>query len=232
MSKNVLAPVERQLTQLSARYQKMSLRERVLIGVSILALTWMVWSASIGGFLEESTTRLHRDVNAVYAQMQLEVAEQTRLQVASSEDPNARLDRERSALSAELENLSENLGAALDRFVAPDKMPALLKDVIRHHDGLKMKRMVSLPVEAVVVSAQTDADAEGESEPAPVIYRHPLRLEFEGNYFEVLEYLNELENGEWKFGWRTLSYVVNEYPIAVVTLEIETLSQDRNWIGV
>lgn len=233
MSKRIPAPVQRQLVELSSRYQKMSLRERALIALSVMAVTWMVWNITIGGFLEDSKSRLHREVNAAYSQMQLEVAEQSRLQVAKTEDPNARLVRERSELGAELENLSETLGAALNRFVAPEKMPALLKDVIRHHDGLKMKRMLSLPVEAVVVDIPEDENATGaRAESPPVIYRHPLRLEFEGNYFEVLDYLAELENSDWKFGWRNLRYVVDDYPIAVVTLEIETLSRERSWIGV
>jgi MSHA biogenesis protein MshJ len=73
---------------------------------------------------------------------------------------------------------------------------------------------------------------EGEK-PAPVwIYRHPLRLEFEGAYFDVLAYLAELERGPWEFGWRQLNYQVREYPVAEVTLEIETLSREKSSIGV
>lgn len=229
MSKSVLVPVEHRWRQVSDGYQKLNLRERALVSLSLMAVTWMVWNVTIGGFLEEAKARIHRDVNTAYAEMQQEVAEQSRLQKAENEDPNERLNRERATLGLELENLDENLAAALERFVAPEKMPSLLKDVIRHHDGLKLKRIASLPVEAIELEKPPDPE---DQTPSPVIYRHPLRLEFQGNYFEVLSYLAELEEGDWKFGWRSLSYVVEDYPVAVVTLEIETLSRERSWIGV
>ncbi len=59
-----------------------------------------------------------------------------------------------------------------------------------------------------------------------------MRLEFEGNYFEVLDYLADLESSDWDLGWRMLDYAVIDYPTASVVIEIETLSRDRSWIGV
>lgn len=229
MSKSVFAPLDQHRQKIILGYQGLSLRERAMVGLSILAATWMIWSLTLGSFLDESKSRISRDVNAAYAQLQQAVAEQSRLQAEKSRDPNALLQTQRSTLGVELENLNENLAEALERFVAPERMPELLKDVIRHHDGLQLKRIASLPVEPIVVEPAQDADQDA---PSAVIYRHPLRLEFEGNYFEVLAYLSELEAGDWKFGWRNLSYVVEDYPIAVVTLEIETLSRNRSWIGV
>ncbi len=235
MSRSVLAPVERHLVGLKERYHTLSLRERALIGISVFATTWMVWSATVGGFLEESKARISRDISTAHAQMQIEVAEQSRLQDEKTRDPNARLNAERSVLGSELEALNSNLGSELDRFVAPEKMPELLEDVIRHHQGLKLKRMVSLPVEPILLTppeAQAESASQAQAEPPPAIYRHPLRLEFEGSYFEVLAYLAELEASEWKFGWRQLSYDVDDHPNAAVMLEIETLSREKSWIGV
>jgi MSHA biogenesis protein MshJ len=235
VSAAVLAPVERHLVTLNERYHTLSLRERALIGISLFATTWMVWSATVGGFLEESKARISRDLDTSYAQMQAEVAEQSRLRKQQASDPNAKLNQERSLLDSELESLNADLGSELDRFVPPEKMPELLKDVIRHHDGLKLKRMASLPVEPILLEVP-EADKQSEedtpAEPPPAIYRHPLRLEFEGGYFQVLAYLAELEASDWKFGWRQLSYEVGDYPKALVTLEIETLSREKSWIGV
>lgn len=233
--------VEHRVVQLHDRYRKLSFRERVLVTLSLLSVTWMVWNITIGGFLESSKARIHRDTGAVYAQLQSEVAEQARLQAVQANDPNVRLGKERAALDDELKNLNQSLVSVLERFVAPEKMPELLKDVIRHHDGLKLKRMVSLPVEPIeLVAEQPAAGSTAPDAPddldvkmrAPPVYRHPLRLEFVGNYFEVLAYLDDLEQSEWKFGWRQLTYVVDDYPLAVVTLEIETLSRKKSWIGV
>lgn len=222
--------IHKHLIQVYERYQGFNFRERVLIALAVLSLTWMIWEATLGGFLAESQANISRQVNVMYDKLQTAVREQSALQTALTRDPNQRLAAERDRLDSELRSLNASIGSVLDRFVAPDRMPSLLEDVLRHHQGLKLKRMISLPVEPVRLS---DPEADKEEQAAsPLIFRHPLRMEFEGNYFEVLAYLNELEQGPWEFGWRQLNYTVSEYPLAVVTIEIETLSREKSWIGV
>lgn len=213
---------------LRERYTSFSLRERVLVGLAVLSVTWMIWSITVGGLLDRSKTEISRERDEVYLQLQTEVAEQSRLQRASAHDPDAALKQERQAIDRELKLLSVKLGGVLDRFVPPEQMPALLKDVIRHHDGLKLKKISKLPVEAISMKV----DPEEEAEPPLAIYRHTMRLEFEGEYFQVLAYLADLESSEWQLGWRELDYLVEEYPEAVVAVEIETLSREKGWIGV
>ncbi|MDH3641939.1 MAG: hypothetical protein OES38_07570 [Gammaproteobacteria bacterium] len=214
------------------KYNGLSLRERVLVTLSVLSVTWMAWSATIGGFLEQSKVQIERDIDAVYVRMQAEVAEQSVLEKAKANDPNLKLGKERTILDAELKVLSSSLGSVLERFVAPERMPSLLEDVIRNHKGLKLTRMASLPAEPINLGEPEEGEGEEKPKQVPQIYKHPLRLEFEGDYFEVMAYLAELEASEWEFGWRRLDYVVTEHPIAEVTIEIETLSRERSWIGV
>ena len=222
--------ITQRLLQVYERYQGFNFRERVLIALAVLSLTWMIWEATLGGFLAESQANISRQVNVMYDKLQVAVREQSALQTALTRDPNQRLAAERDRLDSELRNLNASIGSVLDRFVTPERMPSLLEDVLRHHQGLKLKRMISLPVEPVRLS---DPNAGQEEQAAsPLIFRHPLRMVFEGNYFEVLAYLNELEQGPWEFGWRQLNYTVSEYPLAEVTIEIETLSREKSWIGV
>ncbi len=224
-------------TELYERYSGLSLRERLLITVSVLSVTWMIWSVSIGGFLEESKVQIERDISTVYARMQAEVAKQTALETAKANDPNVKLGREREILGEELQQFTASMSSVLDRFVTPEQMPVLLEDIIRHHKGLKLTRMHSLPVETIVVGGSSNevpgrAESASGDEDLPRVYKHPLRMEFEGDYFEVLAYLAELEASDWQFGWRRLEYVVADHPVAQITLEIETLSQQKSWIGV
>ena len=228
MSETMTRSIGLRGSELRERYTSFSLRERVLVGLAVLSATWMIWSITLGGFLDRSKDEISRDSNEVYIQLQSEVAEQTRLQQARLHDPNAALNQERQAIDRELKLVNVKLGGVLDRFVPPEQMPALLRDVIRHHEGLKLKKISKLPVEAISMKS----DPEEETEPPLAIYRHSMRLEFEGEYFEVLAYLAELENSEWQLGWRELDYLVEEYPHAAVAVEIETLSREKGWIGV
>lgn len=212
------------------RYGSFSLRERALIAGTLLVVTWVLWAGTVGGYLDDSKTRLRGAVSSVDQRLDAARAERARLQAALAADPNARLRREQERLDARLRDMDRSLGDLLARFVDPERMPALLEDVILQHRGLTLTRMESLPAEPMDVS---DPAAAADAEATPVrIYRHPLRLEFEGGYFDVMAYLEELESGPWQFGWRHLHYEVRDHPVAKVTLEIETLSRDKNWIGV
>jgi MSHA biogenesis protein MshJ len=224
-----LGGTQRYLAAVYHRYQAFSLRERALVALTLLAVTWGAWGATLGGYLDSSQAQLDGAVTAANQRIEGAVTERSRLQSAKASDPNALLIKERARLAAELAELGQSLGSLLDRFVDPNRMPALLEDVIRHHRGLTLTRIESLPAEPIDVSGPV---RDGEK-PSPVwIYRHPLRLELEGGYFDVLAYLAELEAGPWEFGWRHLSYQVRTHPVATVTLEIETLSREKSWIGV
>lgn len=211
------------------RYRALNVRERALIAVTLLVVTWAGWAATLGGYLEDTERQAAGSVSSVDQQLAAALAERARLQTAAAADPNERLVRERERLDAKLAAMNASLGDLLGRFVEPERMPALLEDVIRHHQGLTLKRIESLPAEPMDVSGPK---AAGEDSKPVWIYRHPLRLELEGRYFDVLAYLDELERGPWQFGWRQLDYQVEDYPRARVVLEIETLSREKGWIGV
>lgn len=230
--------VDEQWQGLVGRYRALTLRERALVVATLLAVTWAAWDATLGQALAASRAEARGRIDALERQIAGVRAERRQIETSGVGDPNERLRRERDRLDGKLRDMDASLGTLLDRFVAPESMPALLEDVIHQHQGLKLIRIDSLSAELMEVSAPQEQIVAGEasatpSPPAPVrIYRHPLRLQFEGSYFDVLAYLAQIESGDWRFGWRHLDYEVRDYPVARVTVEIETLSRERSWIGV
>ena len=211
------------------RYRSLSLRERGLIAVTLLAATWGLWAVTLGDYLTAVEQRMAGSVDGVEQRLKSALAERARLQAALARDPDDALLAERERLDAELREMNAALGDLLERFVEPERMPALLEDVIARHRGLTLTRLESLPAEPLDVAGRR---ADGTAAEPLWIYRHPMVMEFEGGYFDVLAYLDELERGPWRFGWRALRYQVDDHPVARVTLEIETLSRERSWIGV
>lgn len=212
--------------RLRDRYGELSLRERILVALTLVALTWLGWAFTLGDGLGATRARLAGAVVALENRIGDARAEQERLESGAASDPDAGLRRERQRLGQQIDELDARLGSTLDRFVDPERMPALLEDVIRHHDRLALTRMESLPAEPM------ELVPDGGDAATVRVYRHPLRLTLEGSYFDVMAYLAELETGPWELGWRRLDYAVSRYPTARVTLEIETLSRERSWIGV
>ncbi len=45
------------------------------------------------------------------------------------------------------------------------------------------------------------------------------------------DYLTHLEQLPWKFYWQSFNYEVQEYPTALVRLNIYTLSTSNWWMG-
>ncbi len=227
---------------LLARYRTLSARERTLVAVTLLAATWGLWAVTLGDRQSAATRALEVSVVELEDRLAGARSELDQLESGAVTDPNERLRRERDRLDGKLRQMDASLGTLLDRFVAPERMPFLLEDVLLRHAGLTLVKIESLPAEPMDVSALAEASdhtaepgsaAVPADEGAPLrIYRHPLRVELKGGYFDVMAYLAQLEAGAWRFGWRRLDYQVADYPLATVTVEIETLSRERSWIGV
>ena len=216
-----------------------SIRERVLIGFTAFAVTWGLWIVSIGGALFDSHSDLETSFARLNRDLQTQDAERERL--VSSDIAPARmvLKRKQERLQALLITQQEELDELLTRFVPPEKIPSLLEDVLSDFSGLKLVSLASQPAQPLLLQADRgdseglfSIDAESEDALQVRIYRHPVRMEFEGGYHDVMAYLDALESGDWRFAWRRFDYVVTEYPNAQVVIELETLSREKDWLGV
>lgn len=217
-------------------YETLNMRERLLIGITICALTWMSWQLTLSDSLNKDISLLHNQVASVTHEIGAEIDNQRELNAAREVSPDKRLHAQREQLINHTNELRVQLESAMDHFVTPERMPLVLEDLLRNHKQLKLKRLASLqatPVEMVSMSvASGDAGPAGVDNADAVLFRHAIRLEIEGSYFDLLGYLAELEASPWHFVWRDLQYNVLEYPQARVVLTLETLSRDKNWIGV
>jgi len=48
-----------------------------------------------------------------------------------------------------------------------------------------------------------------------------------GTFTDTLNYLTDIEKLPWRFFWDDLSYKVEKYPVGVVTIKINTLSEQK-----
>ncbi len=218
-----------------AVFDARSLRERLLIGLTLCVVTWAVWEVSIGGAVTDSKAEVITDIDRLARDLEQQNFERDRLIELDRTPEREALRRQQERLNSLLVAQAEELDALLARFVPPEDVPALLEDVLQNHEGLKLVRLTSQPAEPVTITIESGADAEAENAaevPSVEIYRHPVLLEFEGGYLDVLAYLESLEEVGWQFAWRRLEYAVAEYPDAQVLIELETLSREKEWLGV
>lgn len=145
------------------------------------------------------------------------------MQIAS--DPAMIAEREIEGLDKAIVENEKRLRTFTDTLVAPQNMTAMLKDILDQQQNLKLVELRNLPVAPIL------SDEESDSNQDIGLFRHSVRLVFQGNYTDTLKYLTKLEDMKNRFYWNRFDYQVEDYPIARVSLNIYTLSTQQWWIG-
>ena len=211
------------VADVAGRFDALVLRERILVAVGVATVIGMLWLILVHDVLDASISGERRAISNLQNTIQAEAESQRVLTESGAEATNARLAERRRVLEDALQQVGERLDQTVRSFVDPVQMTLLLREVLDEHQGLKLVRVENIPAEPLV--GEDDAEPSG-------LYRHGLRLEFEGGYFEVLDFLAAVEDSRWALRWRFIDYSVATYPSASVLLEVETLSRDEYVVGV
>jgi MSHA biogenesis protein MshJ len=208
-------------------------RERyVLLGVMLLVVLY-VWFMLAQDIVQRKLTEVGDSIDSANSQIQAQAVEQDAMRASHSADPNSQArirQRELQAANVEMDNkLDELYGQLID----PQEMAVMLARILQRDTTLQLVDLQNLPSASILTSSvQRDAQQPG-SEPVNVeVFRHGLRMEFDGSFVETVRYLRSLEEFKNSFFWERLELKVVEHPTAHITLEIYTLSTERGWIGV
>lgn len=232
-----------QWQRLADRVDAFSLRERGLIFLAIaLVLIVSVNLLLIDPLLTRSKNLQQRIVQDEL-QIQAMRSQIEELVAAANIDPDA-------ALKARLENLrlqSEQAAVALQDIqsglVPPQRIPALLQDLLRHSRSVSLVAMKTLPVEtlgvagpAAISSASAEAGASASERTGPstgpvgAVYRHGVEITVQGSYMDLLSYLDGIEALPWQMFWGKADVDGKNYPTVTLTLRLHTLSLDEEWL--
>ena len=151
------------------------------------------------------------------------------------QDPND-LNRERlKSLRQQLAQFDRQFEEQQKQFVAPDKMVAMLENMIGKNGKLQLISLRNLPGAGVSPGdgAQTGtAGGSGQAGGAREIFRHTVELSVKGSYFDLLDYLAALERMPQRVLWDGIELSVAQYPQSVLKLTIYTLSPEKSWLTV
>lgn len=207
---------------LAARYDMLSLRERGLICLAVLALLYCLWDFSYQRAEAAAAARTAAALAAAQTRIQTLAADIAALQAYPPGDPNAALRARLAQLTEEHQQLHQQQNRLSQFFIEPGAMPPLLERLLRQNAGL---RLLSLSTQA-----PQPISVPGGGDGPPLAYRYGLVLELEGGYFELLQYLRSLE--AQPVFWQSIDYRVQAYPLAKIRLEVFTLSFHAEWLRV
>lgn len=227
--------------RLSNRIDRMSLRERALVfGTTIVVLLSIINSLALAPMAARDRIVLQhlqedeqRDA-AMNAQIKA-------LTTSLNADPDAPLRTRLAVLREQSERSVKTLSDIQSNLVAPQRMTALLEDILRRNHGLRLVSLKTLPVtglaeaEAAPLPKSTAEPTKATDTTKPVtainsVYRHGVELTVAGSYAELVHYLTELETLPWHMFWGKADLVVDVYPKVNLTLRLYTLSLDPAWL--
>lgn len=123
-------------------------------------------------------------------------------------------------LSKEAQEAEKYLSVLEGEIIPSDEMSTVLRDVLLKEHDLALKDFHVFPKQTLVATKASKDKAQ-----EILLYEQNVQMTFSGDYFAVLKYLQHLEKLEWRFFWDEITYKVNNYPTATVTVKLHTLGQ-------
>jgi MSHA biogenesis protein MshJ len=204
--------MKRYWAMLAARIDEMSLRQRAMlfatVSLVVIALTHALLLEPVLARQKRLIDQVNRDQSqlaAVRAQIEGLVKERE----AGGKDPAQAAVRE---LEQKLAAAEKTLAQRRQAFVAPTRLPALLKDLLAPGQAVRMESLRLVP----------GTEAEG----ATGFYRHGVELVLKGSYFDLLQYLVQLEKLPARLLWGRTELQVEKYPEVRLTIDVRTLSTE------
>ncbi|WP_417658662.1 hypothetical protein [Pseudidiomarina sp.] len=195
-------------------------RRRIWFAVALFLIAYLGFWFGVRPALEVIQTERTQQQRqqALIEQIEQEVAAvDTRL----AGDPQAAQRSRLEQLQQRLVQVNQQLNQEANYVSAADNR-ALLKALLNQARGVKVVSAQALPAEQVYQDTETTDAA---------IYRHHLQLVITGNYFALTNYLQQLEQLDWSFYWQRLDYKVLQAPEAEATIEIYTISLERDYVA-
>lgn len=221
---------------LLARWYALNAREQNLALLVAFAVFGMLYVLVVVDPLEAAIKAQHAEVSQLSTQMDDNQSALTDMQGKLAADPNLPYRTRLLAAQDRQNQLQAQLDGQTAALISPQQMKNLLQTLLKEQPGLQLNALSSFsePLQLSKPDAdKPDAD-KTDAPPVAVLYRHGVRMQLSGSYFDVLKYLQQVEGSGWRLYWQRLDYQVGEAgpSHAEIELEVYTLSRSAEWIGV
>tara|TARA_R110000787_G_scaffold275667_2_gene384369 strand:- start:1858 stop:2571 length:714 start_codon:yes stop_codon:yes gene_type:complete len=230
----------------SEKFSNTTAREQYLIIASgLVAIIFILYTL----FMDASILRIEQ-LNQQISQSQQSIENNKNsmqvLEQALREDPNVILEKELAQYQEKLGGIDQQLLALTSDLIDPIQMRYALIKLLKLQKGVKLLSFQVLPASAVTKNkAEVDvnnneqdknvtviAEAKPEESRQLRLYRHGIKIKLQGQYFQLKDYLTQLEGLSWKFFWQEFDYQLKTYPVSELEIEIYSLSTAQEFIGV
>lgn len=223
-------------------FEARSTRERIII---ILLAVVSVWASAQLLYFDPGAKReklIQQGIKDARSQItQLKTKEQV-LKIELAVGTLATLQAKRTELEQRLAELDAQLRQQRLGLIDAERMREVLHDLLQGAN-LDLVALRRLPPQVAFSTAteQSNQNSEAAVQKAQegsgkqqtiTLYRHPVQIELEGRYADMVHYLERLEASPWGLMWQELDIETVDYPRARMLLTVYTLSLQEEWLGV
>jgi MSHA biogenesis protein MshJ len=222
--------------KISTRIDAMTLRDRALLfGLAAGFVIFVMFFFGLNPSYQKQRMMLDS-----MAQQQDRIAgvdaEITATIEAHTIDPDAAERARLAKMRADAQALATALTALQDGMVAPERMTGMLEQLLRSHRGLHLKSLRTLgesSVSSLAPAAAAVAATPGAPATVPppdLLHRHGVQMVVQGNYADMVAYMDALERMQSQVFWGEASLKADKYPAATLTVVVYTINLDKKWL--
>ncbi|QBG36595.1 hypothetical protein [Litorilituus sediminis] len=230
------------------KYLTLTAREQYLILLTgLVAVYFIIYHAFIDATalqntqlakqiatMESDNRNLALSINEYQIALQKDPNKATRDQIAQLEQQMAVVDEKLLTLTSELIDPIQMRFALMELLKVEPKVSLMSFELIGAQPLLAQQDLVPESNTSVASGQQPssqlptiDAEAAGLN-----LYKHGIKIKLSGSYFDLRDYLLQLEKLKWKFFWKDFNFTLTEYPMNELTIEIYSLGTKEDFVGV
>lgn len=223
--------MQEKIDQFVAKVDGMTLRERAMIfAAAAFAVVSLINTFFLDPLLAKQKS-LSSQVIQQQERMKETQAQLTALLQAKQADEHAPQRERIRQLREQIAKGDAYLKATQDKLVPPEKMAALLEQVLAKNASLQLVALDTLPVTLFIEPSAADLTNKVVVQEKQ-IFKHGVKMTVRGSYTELMQYLAALEKMPTQMFWGMAKLSVVQYPNAELTLTLYTLSLDKTWLQV
>ena len=229
---------------ISSKFEALNKRERWMVSGALFVVVYATINTLLLNPVLARQTNLQNELAADQAQVQSLTQQINDYALQPVIDPDAENKQRIRQLQTELQLLETQLSGLQTTLISPDKMPELLRSLLKKNGNLKLIALKTLPTQGLLDSPKTDVNTaskpnqakQSQDQEAPV-YKHGVEITVEGKYLDLLAYVAELEQMPWHVLWSKAALNEEQNPAILwpanrLKLTVYTLSLDKTWLSI
>ncbi|MBV6409745.1 MAG: hypothetical protein GAKPKEKM_00513 [Rhodocyclaceae bacterium] len=232
--------MSRMLAAWQAKFDALSLRERLMVAIAAFAATYFLVDALLLGSWQRQNAGIKATLLEQRAESARTAAQVQEQQVRAGSHPDALARARIREIEQKIAAIDASLQSSSKQLVPPERMASLLEDLLKGNKRLQLAKLATLPAEALLArepasgaaQAAEPMQAAAEQPAGQNIFKHGVELTLRGNYFDMLDYLAQIEALPWQMYWGRLRLEARDYNRPVLTLTLYTLSLDKTWLTI